>query len=228
MIKGSVVIKKPHYHGHRKRLRKKFRESGKDAFHDYELIELLLTYAIPRGDVKPTAKRLIEKFDDLSGVLEANFDELVEINSVGEVTATFFPLINEINKVYAAEKMEDLDVLSAPESVANFVRLKIGKKDRETFMAIYVDNQNKVKGFEIIQKGTIDQVNIYPRELIKSALNHNAKGLILVHNHPSGELKPSASDIRLTEKIKDAVSTVNIDLLDHLIVTSESYRSIVD
>lgn len=217
---------KPHYHGHRERLREKFRESGKDAFHDYELLELLLTYAIPRGDVKPIAKRLLEKFDSLSGVLEADTEELLEVDGVGKVSATFFPLLKEINQEYLAEKMKEREVLDGPEAVADFARLKIGGKETEAFMAIYVDKQNQVRDYEILQEGTVDHTTIHPRDVLKSALENNAQGIIVVHNHPSGSLEPSVSDKQLTNNLRDITESVDIEFLDHVIVTKSNFKVI--
>lgn len=216
----------PHYLGHRKRLREKFRESGTDAFHDYELLELVLTYAIPRGDVKPIAKRLLEKFDSLSGVLEADREELIDVDGVGEVSATFFPLLKEINQEYLAEKMKEREVLDGPEAVADFARLKIGGKETEAFMAIYVDKQNQVRDYEILQEGTVDHTTIHPREVLKSALENNAQGIIVIHNHPSGTLKSSGADDRLTQKLQEATNSVDIELLDHLIVSESGYERV--
>lgn len=216
----------PDHLGHRKRLRKKFREAGTDGFHDYELVELLLTYAIPRKDVKPIAKDLIEEFDSISGILEASPEQLQRVDGMGEVSSTFFPLMKELCTEYLDETMRDRDVLSDPEAVADFARAKIGANDNETFMAIYLNNQNEVLDWEIIQEGTVDKATVYPRQIIQPALDAGATGLILVHNHPGGNLEASNHDIQSTEEVKEMAEGLDIELIDHLIVTTDLFKQI--
>lgn len=217
---------KPDHTGHRRRLRKKFREAGTNALHDYELVELLLTYAIPRKDVKPIAKDLLEEFGSISSLIEAEPDELERIDGVSEVTSTFFPLMKELCAEYLDETMRERDVLSDPEAVADFARAKIGSRDHETFMAIYLNNQNEVLDWEIIQEGTVDKATVYPRNVIQPALDTGATGLILVHNHPGGTLEPSRQDKQLTEEIKEMAGGLGIELMDHLVVTTDSFKKI--
>jgi DNA repair protein RadC len=218
----------PDHLGHRKRLRKKFREAGTDGFHDYELVELLLTYAIPRKDVKPIAKDLIDEFGSISGILEASPEQLERIDGMGEVSSTLFPLLKELCTEYLDESMRERDVLSDPEAVADFARAKIGTKDNETFMAIYLNNQNEVLDWEIIQEGTVDKATVYPRNVIQPALDAGATGLILVHNHPGGSLEPSHQDEKLTEELTEMAQGLDIDLKDHLLVTSSAHERLVN
>lgn len=214
--------------GHRQRLRQKFLNAGGNALHDYELLELLLTYSVPRKDVKPIAKTLLKNFTDISAIFDASTEELCKISGISENSVVLFKLIKELCSEYLSEKMMNKDVLSSPESVRDFARMKLAGLKNEAFGVIYLNPQNHVMFYETISEGTINQTTIYPREILKSALTHDATGLILVHNHPSGVCKPSSNDINLTKRIKDIIEMIDISLIDHVIVGKNNYFSFCD
>jgi len=219
---------KPHYINHRQRLRERFRKAGADGMHDYELLELLLTYSIPRRDVKPVAKKLIEKFGSLSGVLDAEQRELEGVKGLGSMSAGLIRLVKELYCTYLSEEILERDVLSSPESVLNFVRVKLAGLTNEAFMVIYMNVKNEVIEHALLHEGTVDNVAVYPRRVIESALSHHASGIILVHNHPSGNTMPSGEDRVLTQEIAEAANTLDIRVLDHLIVGKEGYFSFME
>jgi len=216
---------KPDYVDHRQRLRERFQKNGTEGMHNYEILELLLTYAIPRKDVKPYAKELIKRFGGLSGVLDASPKELEEVLHIGPISSTLIRLVKEICGVYLAEKMEYQDVLSSPQAVLDFARVKLAGHPHEAFMVIFLNAKNKVLDHAIIQEGTIDRAVIYPRRIVEEALARHAAGVILVHNHPSGDAEPSPEDKHLTRSIVEAARTIDIRVLDHIIVGKEGYCS---
>lgn len=216
---------RPDYIEHRKRIREKFLKVSAGALHDYELLELLLTYAIPRLDVKPTAKALMKRFGTLGGVLDASHDELAAVRGVGPTSAILIRLIKERFAAYTSEQMQGKDVLSSPAAVVDFARVKLAGLPHEAFMVIYLNVKNRVIEHEILQEGTVDRAIIYPRQIIKAALTHKAAGLILSHNHPSGDPDPSQEDKHLTRSVIEAARTVEIRVLDHIIVGKNGYFS---
>jgi len=209
---------KPHYLEHRKRLRERFQKAGSDGMHDYELLELLLTYAIPRRDVKPVAKELIGQFGSLSKVMDASQQELESVSGLGSTSATLVRLVKDLCGAYLAERMSGRDVLSSPEAVVDFARMKMAGLAHEAFMVVYLNVKNEVIDHEFVHEGTVDRAIIYPRRVMESALRHHAASLILVHNHPSGDPSPSPEDKRLTRSIAEAARTVEIRVVDHIIV----------
>lgn len=219
------MTEKPHYLEHRKRLRERFQRAGAEGLHDYELLELLLTYAIPRRDVKEPAKMLLKRFGGLSGVLDASQRELAETEGLGPISATLIRLIKELCAAYLAERMKDRNVLSAPQAVVDFARVKLAGLPHEAFMVIYLNTKNEVIEHEIIHEGTVDRAVVYPRRVIESALAHHAAGLILAHNHPSGHPEPSEEDKRLTRAVTEAVRPIDIHVVDHIIVGKDGYFS---
>jgi len=153
--------------------------------HDYELLELLLTYAIPRKDVKPYAKDLIERFGSLSGVLDASRKELEEVLKIGPISSTLIRLIKELCGAYLGEKMKGKEVLSSPQAVLDFARMRLAGLPHEAFMVIFLNAKNRVLDHKILQEGTVDRAIIYPRRIVEEALAHHAAGIIFVHNHPA-------------------------------------------
>lgn len=218
----------PHYVNHRKRLRERFRKSGAEGMHDYELLELLLTFSIPRRDVKPVAKKLISEFGGLSGVLDADQKKLEGLQGVGSMSAALIRLVKELYNTYLAENMKKGDVLSSPETVLKFVRVRLSGMTNEAFMVIYMNVKNEVIDYSILHEGTVDNVAVYPRRIIESALSRHASGVILVHNHPSGNPAPSREDKALTRDIADAAMTLDIRVLDHIIVGKDGYFSFME
>ncbi len=193
--------------------------------HDYELLELLLTYAIPRRDVKPIAKELIERFKGITGVMNASQEELESVEGMGPMSATLIRLVKELFGLYMAERMEGRDLLASPQAVVDFARVKLAGLSHEAFMVIYLNTKNEVIEYEVVHEGTVDRAIIYPRRIIESALSHHASGLILVHNHPSGYPEPSEDDRRLTRSIYEVAHTIDIRVLDHIIVGRNGYFS---
>jgi len=219
---------KPDYLGHRKRLRERFGKSGIEGMHDYEVLELLLTYAIPRIDVKPMAKDLIKRFGSLSGVLDAGRKELEDVAKIGPISSTLLRLVKEVCGLYLAEKMKEKDVLSSPQAVLDFARMKLAGLPHEAFMVIFLNAKNKVLESKVIQEGTVDRTAIYPRRIVEEALAHHAAGIIFVHNHPSGDSQPSPEDKQLTRSLMEAARTIDLRVLDHIIVGKEGYFSFVE
>ena len=218
----------PHYLEHRKRLRERFIRNGPEGMQDYEILELLLTFAIPRKDVKPLAKDLMGRFGSFSAVLDASQKELEEVAYLGPISSTLIRLVKEIGGVYLAEKLKKKEVLSSPQAVLDFARLKLAGLPWEVFMVIYLNSKNKVLGHQILQEGTVDRAAIYPRRLIEEALARHAAGIILIHNHPSGDSAPSPEDKQLTRALTEAARTIDLRVLDHIIVGKEGYFSFTE
>jgi DNA repair protein RadC len=219
---------KPDYLEHRKRLRNRFQKSREEGLSDYELLELLLTYAIPRRDVKPYAKSLIKKFGSLAGVLDADPRELEEVLHVGPISSTLVHLVKKICEAYLAEKMIAREALSSPQAVLDFARVKMAGLPHEAFMVIFLNTKNKVLDYKVIQEGTVDRAVIYPRRIVEEAIGRHAASVILVHNHPSGHSEPSPEDRELTRSIVEAARTIDLRVLDHVIVGKEGHFSFVE
>lgn len=210
--------KKEQTAGHRQRLKEKFRNTGGEGLHDYELLELLLTYALPRRDVKPLAKELITRFGGLSGVLDASPEELDKVKGLSKGSGILIKLNKAIIEYYMTNEMASRDVLSSPQAVLNFAKAKLAGLSNEAFLCIYLNTKNEVIKHNIVNQGTVDKAAVYPRRIIKEALDCHAAGLILVHNHPSGHCQPSPEDKALTDSIISVAKTMDIRVLDHLIV----------
>ncbi len=214
--------------GHRKRLRDKFLRSGAAGLHDYELVELLLSYAIPRRDVKPVAKALLKRFASLQDLLDADPLEVSQVPGVGQSSAVLVRLVKELHCRSLAHQMKGQDALSSPQAVLAFARNRLSGQGSECFMAIFLNAKNRVLDYQVIHEGTIDHAIVYPRRIIESALAARAAGLILVHNHPSGDPTPSGEDIRLTRSIQEAARPLDIRVLDHIIVGRQGYCSFAE
>jgi DNA repair protein RadC len=221
-------VDQPHYLGHRKRLRERFRKVGGEGLHDYELLELLLGYAVPRKDVKPLAKEIITHFSSLAGVFDASFEELEGIAGLSPASATLIRLVKEIGVAQLAERMKHRDLLKSPQAVVDFARLKLAGYPHEAFIAIYMNTKNEVIDYEMLHEGTVDRAIIYPRRIVEAALAHHAAALLLVHNHPSGHTEPSEEDKDVTRAVVQAVGTVDIRVLDHVIVAKDGYLSFLE
>ncbi len=187
---------------------------------DYELLELLLTIAIPRRDVKPLAKELIRNFKDFAGVVNASPEKLSAIEGVKETTVAVLKIVKEAALRMSWQNLRNSDepVISHLDAMMDYCRSSMAYNMVEEFRILFVDKKYRLIGEEVQQRGTVDYVSIHPREVIRSALEREAKGIILVHNHPSGDVTPSQVDIAITKKIKEAGETVEITLLDHFIV----------
>lgn len=214
-----------HYKGHRSRLRRRFRNSGRQALADYELLELLLGYSIGRMDTKPLAKKLIETFGSFSEVFDRPAADLEGVDGVGEQTSTLITLVKACVTRYLEPELNDTPVLDSPEKVTVYMRSEIGSQKTESFMLLCLDSAGRLIHKEIISKGTVSQAHVYPREVLRSAIVNNASALVLVHNHPSGTLKPSLQDEGLTKVLTDLSANLGIAVHDHLIVTKDAAYS---
>ena len=211
--------------GHRARLKQRFAEHGLDGFHDYEVLELLLTYAIPRKDVKPIAKRLLKQFKTLAGVFDAQVQELQTIEGLGKESAQFLKLVKAAQVRYLESELVTKPRLNSPETVKAWLRLKLQEKSIEYFGAVFTDQQNQCISTEILFEGTVDSAVVYPRALVKRALELDAKGIIIFHNHPAGTAMASDQDIALTRRVLEACATLDIKLLDHFLLAGTKVLS---
>lgn len=211
--------------GHRARLRERWRQSGPAGFPDYELLELLLTQAVPRRDTKPMAKDLLRRFGTLKGVLDATAAELESVPRVGPAVSFFFSILRGTMERYFESAARKTDLLNSPEAVIRYCRASLEGLKNEVFDVIFVSTKNRVLGRERLSEGTIDQAAVYPRRVVSSALAANAASLIFVHNHPSGDPTPSPEDKQLTRRLEEAAQTVGIPVLDHLIVGNGGHFS---
>lgn len=223
----SDIVSSPFNAGHRARLRERFLNAP-GALPGYELLELLLTYALGRRDVKPIAKRLIERFGSLSAVLDAAPHEISAVPGAGPACAVLIKVAKEISAAGLAERLHKKSFLSSPRAVADFARARIGGLPHEAFMVIFLNVQNEILGSAVVNEGTVDQVAVYPRRILEAALARHAAGLILAHNHPSGYTDPSEEDRRLTETLKTTARALDIRVLDHLVVGQGGYVSFAE
>ena len=221
--------------GHRERVRKKFLENGFNGLEDYEILELLLFYVIPRKDTKAIAKELIKKFENLANVLKADTLELKTIDGLGPVAITFLKMIGALPaKIYKDELKnqklikDDKNKITDKEVLLSFLRNKIGYEDVEKFYVIYLSSSNEVIAFEESSSGTLDRSSIYPREIYKRVIMENAKSIIIAHNHPSGNTCPSKCDIDITNEIAKGLKNFGALLIEHIIITRDSYFSFLE
>ena len=223
----NVTNDEPDYLGHRERLRRRFLLGGGRDMPDYELLELLLTIAIPRRDVKPLAKELIRKFGSFAEVVNAPLEELMLVKGVKENTAAVLRIVREcsVRSSWQSLKGTDPPAISDFDAMVDYCRSAMAYQMVEEFRIIFLNSKLYVIGEEIQQRGTVDQVAIHPREVIKSAMMHGASAMILVHNHPSGIVTPSKADMEITKRIKEAAEAVSIRLFDHLIISKSSVYS---
>ena len=211
--------------GHRQRLREKFANYEQDAFLDYELLELILTYSIPRRDVKPIAKELLNRFHSFPGVMDARPEDLAQVPGLGENSITLLKLIRSANVRYLARTMESLPLLDSPQLFADYARMKLGDKSCEVTLVFYLNTQNRLIRCDMPGSGSVDAVNIYPSEVAKNALLCGARSVVLCHNHPGGNFVPSRDDDAITFGITKALAPLGIVLLDHVIVSRFGFYS---
>ena len=221
--------------GHRERVRKKFLENGFNGLEDYEVLELLLFYVIPRKDTKAIAKELIKKFKTLANVLKADTLELKTVNGLGDVAITFLKMMGALPEKIYEDKLknkklikDDKNKITDKEVLLSFLRNKIGYEDVEKFYVIYLSSSNEVIAFEESSSGTLDRSSIYPREIYKRVIMENAKSIIIAHNHPSGNTCPSKCDIDITNEIAKGLKNFGALLLEHIIITRDSYFSFLE
>ncbi len=216
----------PHYHGHRTRLRERFRSAGPDALSDYELLEMVLFRALPRGDVKPLAKTLIKKFGSFAETVHAPEALLREIDGLGEATITELKLIAATASRVAKGQLKQRTLLSSWDDVIGYCRTSMAFADKEQFRILFLDKRNQLISDEVQQTGTVDHTPVYPREVIKRALELSATAILLVHNHPSGDPTPSQADVQMTKAIIEIAKPLGISVHDHLIVGKNGHASL--
>ena len=212
--------------GHRKRLRDRFLRSGREGLPDYELLELLLTYTLPRINTKPIAKALLRKFGTIVNVFQQPNERLAEIQGIGSNTITFFRVFQDCLTRCMEVQVEKQRSISNPEDLSAFVRMHLGPRTVECIYVLYLNQAKRIVHQTEVATGTVDRTPFYPRELLKPALIYDATGMILVHNHPEGQPVPSDLDLEMTKKLEDLAALFNIKLVDHLIVTQEQAYSI--
>jgi DNA repair protein RadC len=216
----------PHYHGPRERLRARFRDAGPGALSDYELLELVLFRAIPQRDVKPLAKELIATFGSFAEVVGAPRARLVAMKGLGEAAVNELKIVHAAAQRLAKGELRKRPVLSSWGNVLDYCRTAMAFSDKEEFRLLFLDKRNQLIADEVQQRGTVDHTPVYPREVVKRALELSATALILVHNHPSGDPTPSRADIQMTQAIIDVAKPLGIAVHDHIIVGKEGHASL--
>lgn len=212
-------------HGHRARLKERFLNSPLRTLPDYEILEMILFSIFPRKDTKSIAKTLLSEFGSLAGVINAEPTKLKAISGIGDSVGVQFKLLLDFFSRLHIPTQPGTEVLSNWHSVINYCQLTMGHTANENFRVIYLNKKNALVGDEISESGTIDKIHIYPREIAKRALHYNASSVILVHNHPSGDISPSEEDIRITQQVIKALSPLEITIHDHLIIGRSSHYS---
>ena len=215
----------PHYHGHRDRLRARFQEAGAETLPDYELLELLLFRSIPQRDVKPLAKELIQRFGSFAEVLGAPASRLTEVKGVGDGVALDLKIVEAALRRMAKGAVGKRPVLSSWSSVLDYCRMAMAFAEREQFRILFLDKKNILIADEVQQTGTVDHTPVYPREVMRRALELSASAIILVHNHPSGDPTPSGADMRMTRELVDIAKPLGIAIHDHIIVGRDGHAS---
>jgi len=215
----------PHHIGHRERLKERYEKAGMEGLQDYEILEFLLFYAIPQGDVKARAKELLKRFGSLKGVLDADLKALREVPGIGDHSSLFFKLVRDVRTLYLRQAAEVKEQISSTKELIDYCLASMGGLKDEHFAVIYLNARNRIIQVETIQEGIVNQAVVYPRKVLEKALKHKASAIILVHNHPSGHVRPSDADIRLTRVLQDAARVMDIVLHDHLIVGENRFFS---
>jgi DNA repair protein RadC len=211
--------------GHRERLKKKYRASGIDAFHDYEALELLLCYVVRQEDVKPPAKALLRAFGSIKGVLDADISDLEKISGIGPSSSVALKLVKDLCALYLKQQAMEKSQITCTSELLNYCKTALGGLKDEQFRVIYLNAQNRIIDDEIIQEGIVNQAVVYPRKVLENALRCKASAIILLHNHPSGHIRPSDADIRLTRTIQETAKALDILVHDHIIIGENRFFS---
>ena len=220
--KSKPKSETPHYHNHRARLRERFMKAGGAALADYELLELILFRAIPRQDVKPLAKRLLETFGDFNRTISAPTSRLTAVQGVGSAVVQELKIVEATAHRLGQAKILGQNAITSWAALMDYCKTTMAHRETEQFRILFLDRKNILIADEEQAKGTVDHVPVYPREVAKRALELNASALILVHNHPSGDPTPSQADISMTQNILTAVESLSITLHDHIIIGKET------
>jgi len=222
----SPADKAAHYHGHRQRLRQRFLAAGSEAISDYEMLELILFRAIPQRDVKPLAKNLLAAFGSFSEVIAAPAERLKEVDGLGEAAITELKIVQAAANRLVRGEVKQRQVLSSWSNVLDYCRAAMAFENKEHFRILFLDKGNHLIADEQHQTGTVDHTPVYPREVVKRALELSATAVILVHNHPSGDPTPSRADIDMTRAIVEVARPLGIAVHDHLIVGKDGHASL--
>jgi len=214
-----------HLKGHRKRLRERFMRAGPLALADYEMLELVMFRAVPQGDLNRTAKELLTVFGDFNHVIAASPTRLAEVRGVGPAIIQEFKIVEAAAHRFAQARVIGRDVISSWDALITYCRTAMAHRQTEQFRVLYLDRKNVLIADEAQAQGTVDHVPVYPREVVKRALQLDASAIILVHNHPSGDPEPSGADISMTHKVADAADAVGIDIHDHVVIGKSSEAS---
>jgi DNA repair protein RadC len=217
---------KPHYHGHRERLRQRLLRGGTEPLEDYELLELVLQAAQTRRDTKPIAKALLARFGSLGGVLGAPPEELRAVAGMGDVSAVQIKATHAVVARMLREEVKKQPVLSSWKQVIDYVRAAMAHERTEQFRILFLDKKNILLRDEVQQRGTVDHAPVYPREVVKRALELGASALILVHNHPSGDPTPSRADIDMTKDVQKAAAALGLAVHDHIVIGRRGHASL--
>ena len=216
---------KPHYLGHRERLRRRLLDRGADSLADHEILEFLLFGARPRGDTKPLAKALLARFGNLAGVLSASPRELATVTGIGDAAIATMKIVPEAARRLAREEILDRPVLGSWTQVLDYCRIVMGREKIEQFRLLFLDTKNRLIADEMQQRGTLNHTPVYPREVVKRALELDASALIMVHNHPSGDPTPSRADIEITRQVQTAAAELGITVHDHIVIGRAGHNS---
>ncbi|WP_415212048.1 RadC family protein [Shinella sp.] len=221
-----AAVEDKHYHGHRERLRTRFRDNGDTALADYEILELLLFRLIPRRDTKPVAKALLDRFGTLSGVFGATPALLQEVKGIGEAVALDLKLVAAVAQRTLKSEIRNKTVLASWASVIQYCHAAMAHEPREQFRILFLDKRNTLIADEVQGHGTVDHTPVYPREVVRRALELSATAIILVHNHPSGDPTPSRADIDMTKTIVETARPLGITVHDHIIIGKDGHASL--
>ncbi len=222
------MMEKKIHAGHREKMKQRFVEEGLTAFEDHQVLEMLLFYTIPRRDTNEIAHRLLDKFGTLESLLDASHEELMTRGGVTRNTAIFLSMIPQLARRYMIIKQGKKPVLDSSAKAGQFVVSLFVGKSYEAFYVICLNAQNQLNYAALVHEGTINEAPVYPRLIVETALRHKASSVILAHNHPGGSLKPSGADIDVTRKVCDALKTISVTVIDHMIAAGNNYYSFAE
>jgi DNA repair protein RadC len=217
---------KPDHLGHRDRLRQRFLTGGRSALQDYELLELLLFYVLPQGDTKPVAKALIRRFGSFAGVFAADTQALSEVKGIKDKAAALLKAVQAAAEQIARQEVVDKPVIGSWKKLIDYLRVAMAEQKNEQFRLLFLDNKNSLIADEEQQRGTVNHTPVYPREVVKRALELGASAIIMVHNHPSGDPTPSADDIAMTKEVAAAAEKLGIAVHDHIVIGRKGHASL--